>query len=105
LRFSFDFKAKDTYLGVNLDLLYAYHLKLNSDITMTLKPMKNFDRYESVKFIIKKKFIHLRRKYIEFGYINCGYIYLKKNILKSFQKLPFSLENDFINKKINENKY
>ena len=94
----------DTYLGVNLDLLYDYHLNLNSDITMTLKPMKNFDRYGSVKFDNQKKIYSFEeKKYIEFGYINCGYIYLKKEILKCFQiNTPFSLENDFINKKINE---
>jgi D-glycero-alpha-D-manno-heptose 1-phosphate guanylyltransferase len=94
----------DTYLGVNLELLHNYHYNLNSEITITLKPMSNFDRYGSVKFDNQKRIYSFEeKKYIEFGYINCGYIYLKKEILKNFQiNMPFSLEKDFIVNKINE---
>ena len=94
----------DTYLGVNLDVLHNHHFNLNSDITITLKPMNKFDRYGSVKFDNQKKIYSFEeKKYIEFGYINCGYIYLKKEVLKNFPvNVPFSFEEDFIIKKINE---
>ena len=94
----------DTYLGVDLNCLNQYHKKENSDITITLKPMHNFDRYGSVKFNNQNKIYSFEeKKYINFGYINCGYIYLKKEILLKHQiNTPFSFENDFIKDKINQ---
>jgi len=94
----------DTYLGVDLNCLYQYHKKENSDITITLKPMHNFDRYGSVKFDNHNRIYSFEeKKQINFGYINCGYIYLKKDILLMHQiNTPFSFENDFIKLKINQ---
>ncbi len=90
----------DTYLGIDLNCLYQYHIKENLDITITLKPLYNFDRYGSVKFDKEKKILSFDEKQLtDFGYINCGYIYIKKNILNNYPiNSPFSFEKDFINK-------
>lgn len=94
----------DTYLGVDLDSLYQHHLKEESDITITLKPMHNFDRYGSVKFDNHHKIYSFEeKKQIDFGYINCGYIYLRKETMLNYLlNTPFSFENDFIKENINK---
>ena len=94
----------DTYLGVDLDCLYQHHNKENSDITITLKPMYNFDRYGSVKFDNQNKIYSFEeKKHIDFGYINCGYIYLRKKIMLNYLiNTPFSFENDFIKENMNK---
>ncbi len=94
----------DTYFGVNLDLLYTSHFSSNSDITIALKPLNNFDRYGSVKFDDRNRIYSFEeKKFIDFGYINCGYIYLKKEILKKIKlNIPFSFEKDFIITNIND---
>lgn len=94
----------DTYLGVDLNRLYQYHMNEDSDVTITLKPMHNFDRYGSVKFDSNNKIYSFEeKKFIDFGYINCGYIYLKKQIISKYLlNIPFSFENDFIKDNINQ---
>ncbi len=94
----------DTYLGVDLDCLYHYHNKKISDITIALKPMHDFDRYGSVKFDNQNKIYSFDEKtHKDFGYINCGYIYLRKEILlKYLINTPFSFEKDFIKENMNQ---
>ena len=39
----------DTFFDINLNELMENHIKDNNDITLSLKRMKNFDRYGYVK--------------------------------------------------------
>ncbi len=94
----------DTYLGVDLNSLLSYHEGEDADITITLKPMQKFYRYGSVKFDNNNRIYSFEeKKDINFGYINCGYIYLKKKILLSYPiNTAFSFEKEFINLKIDQ---
>ncbi len=93
----------DTFLNINLNTLKKFHNSFGADITIVLKPLYDFERYGSVKFDIDHWITHFEeKKYMDFGYINCGYIYLNKNVLLQYPiGKKFSFEKDFISEKIN----
>jgi D-glycero-alpha-D-manno-heptose 1-phosphate guanylyltransferase len=60
--------------------------------------MENFDRYGVVKFD-ENNIINSfeEKKFQQCGFINCGYIILKKNVLMNMPlNIPFSFEKDFL---------
>ena len=60
--------------------------------------MENFDRYGVVKFdenYVINSFEE--KKFQKRGFINCGYIIIKKNVLMDMPlNMPFSFEKDFL---------
>jgi D-glycero-alpha-D-manno-heptose 1-phosphate guanylyltransferase len=70
----------------------------NSDVTIALKPMFNYNRYGSVKFDDQNNIYSFEEKaQKDFGYINCGYIFLKKEVFAKYLiNRPFSFEEEFI---------
>lgn len=88
----------DTFHNIDLDLLTNYHYSKNSDVTIALKPMNNFNRYGAVEFDKNNQVIKFREKEnMSFGYINTGYIHVKKKVLLDFDiGVPFSFENNFL---------
>ncbi len=89
----------DTYFNVNLKQLCDKHLRLNSDITLSLKPMKDFDRYGSVVALENRIIGFEEKKYLAKGNINGG-VYMFNTTLFDRFELPdrFSFENDFLAK-------
>lgn len=89
----------DTLFYVNLLTLMDKHLIENADITIALKPMRNFDRYGEVKTINDKVIGFEEKGYKEFGNINGGVYIIKTEIFSKFD-LPtkFSFEKDFLEK-------
>lgn len=89
----------DTFFDVDLEKLYDCHLNINSDLTMALKPMKQFDRYGSVTVNGTRVIGFEEKKYKESGNINGG-IYIAKSNIFSNKDLPerFSFESDFMEK-------
>ncbi|MDD5372763.1 MAG: nucleotidyltransferase family protein [Sulfurimonas sp.] len=95
----------DTFFEVDLAELEKTNNKFEADITISLKEMRNFDRYGAVKVEsgIVKKFEE--KKFYHKAYINGGVYMIKKSI---FDKLPtlskFSfeefLENNLSNMKV-----
>jgi D-glycero-alpha-D-manno-heptose 1-phosphate guanylyltransferase len=88
----------DTYFGFDLNKFLNYHIYQNSDISIALKYMVNFDRYGVVKFD-ENNIINSfdEKKFQESGYINCGYIIINKNVLMNMPlNIPFSFEKDFL---------
>ena len=98
----------DTYFDIDLSQMEFLHVKMRSDCTLSLKPMKNYDRYGSVLF--NNEFLisdFIEKKFTTDGYINGGfYLIDKKSFLKySFQEV-FSFEKDFLeNKSIDKKMY
>lgn len=88
----------DTYFGFDLNQFLSYHIDQNSDISIALKYMENFDRYGVVKFDDNTNINSFEeKKFQERGYINCGYIIINKNILMNMPlNIPFSFEKDFL---------
>lgn len=85
----------DTFFDVNLDKLMEFHFLHPSSITLSLKPMQNFDRYGRVIVdnvnhqIIKFE----EKKYCKDGLINGG-VYVINKCEPIFENLPekFSFE-------------
>ena len=44
----------DTYFDVNFNEMMESHLRLNSDVSIAVKKLKNFDRYGTVTFLGNK---------------------------------------------------
>ncbi len=84
----------DTFFNVELKSLLTSHTKYHSDLTLSLKPMQEFDRYGSVAIDADCKVTDFKEKeFVAKGNINGGIYLLNKNIFAAF-KLPkqFSFE-------------
>jgi D-glycero-alpha-D-manno-heptose 1-phosphate guanylyltransferase len=90
----------DTFFNVDINLLFLNHRAFNADLTMALKPMREFSRYGNVVIDSAQRVLKFdEKKYVTTGYINGGFYLLKPVILDKFA-LPdkFSFESDFLEK-------
>ena len=93
----------DTFFNVDLKKLLSKHLSYQSDLTLSLKPMQNFDRYGCVEVDASHKVSSFKEKeFVVQGHINGGIYILNKKILQSLA-LPkvFSFE-EFMQKNMND---
>ena len=93
----------DTFFNVDLKKLLSEHLKHQSALTLSLKPMEKFDRYGSVEINENFKVTNFKEKeFVLNGNINGGIYILNKNIFAPF-KLPnqFSFE-EFMQEHLND---
>ncbi len=90
----------DTLFKVNTRQLGDFHLKNNAECTLTLKPMRNFDRY-GVVLLNKDSYVQsfLEKAYYDEGLINGGVYALN---LSSFRAInfpeKFSFEKEYLEK-------
>jgi len=88
----------DTFFDIDLEDMKNFHLKSCADITISLKKMKNFDRYGSV-ILDKNRVLKFKEKrFVKSGYINGGIYILKTDILKDQEDI-FSLKNIYLKRK------
>lgn len=97
----------DSFFNVDLTELFYFHKKSSGDITLALKPMKEFDRYGMIRIGQKNRIIEfVEKKYQKTGLINGGVYVINKDIFKppllsSFigeGKKAWSFEKDFLEK-------
>lgn len=85
----------DTFFDVNLDKLMEFHSSHSSSITLSLKPMQNFERYGRVIMNeVDQRIVKFEeKKYCKEGLINGG-IYVINKAQPIFKDLPekFSFE-------------
>lgn len=98
----------DTFFDIDIDEMGSLHTKFNSECTLALKPMKNYDRYGSV--IIEKDHSisdFIEKKFTSEGLINGGFYIINKNKFKDhFFNERFSFEKDYLeNKNIDKRIY
>lgn len=88
----------DTYFDVNLNDLSSCHLNENVECTISLKPMKNFNRYGSVEINSTNTISSFKEKqYVESGFINGGvYALNKAKFLEHHFPEKFSFEKDYL---------
>jgi D-glycero-alpha-D-manno-heptose 1-phosphate guanylyltransferase len=88
----------DTYFNVDLKDLSSFHLNENVECTISLKPMKNFDRYGSIEINNTNTITSFKEKqYVESGFINGGvYALNKAKFLQHHFPEKFSFEKDYL---------
>ncbi len=94
----------DTLFETNNNALWTEHIKSNSECTIALKPMQNFERYGAVTIDETHNITAFtEKKYIRQGLINGGVYLLNRNTFNKI-KLPqkFSFEKDFMEKYLNK---
>lgn len=94
----------DTFFRVNTSELEAYHKKQDSDVTLALKPMADFDRYGSVDLDAEDRIVQFNEKqYQKEGLINGGVYFINKSVLEN-PNLPekFSFEKNILEGSLNE---
>jgi D-glycero-alpha-D-manno-heptose 1-phosphate guanylyltransferase len=94
----------DTLFDVNLDYLLSFHKTNAYDLSVTLKPMSNFDRYGTVEIDENNRIINFYEKSKQkVGLINGGVYIANISIFKHFPHTEkFSFERDFLEKMINK---
>lgn len=93
----------DTYFDVNFREMIESHLNLNSDVSIAVKKLQNFDRYGTVTFTEKRISGFFEKKPTTEGFINGG-TYLLNTLKINFEEYQnkFSFEKDFLEIKYNE---
>tara|TARA_B100000315_G_scaffold228118_1_gene236551 strand:+ start:20 stop:709 length:690 start_codon:yes stop_codon:yes gene_type:complete len=92
----------DTYFDVNLTRLYNKHVENNNDLTLSLKPMKNFERYGFVETDSNGQVISFNeKKYCDHGSIDGGIYLINRSIFNSFESRKKFSFNDFIMNNLN----
>ncbi len=94
----------DTFFNVPVDEMYFQHKKNKADLSLALKPMKNFDRYGIVNVTPDNSISGFEEKaFRSEGTINGGVYIIKNTLSKIFpDEEKFSFEKDFLEKKINQ---
>ena len=94
----------DTLYKINVEQLFTFHLQNNSECTLALKPMENFDRYGVVKINKDARITSfLEKRFYNEGLINGGvYIINKSKFLERKLPLKFSFEKEYLESFSNE---
>jgi len=88
----------DTLFDVPLEDMLGFHSQKKSDITLALKPMKDFSRYGTVELSDENRIVNFQERLpVKQGLINGGVYIIKRDLLKEFSFLEkFSFEEDFL---------
>ena len=93
----------DTFFDINLNDLANFYFTNNADICLSLKPLKNFDRYGVVIVDNNNRIKQFEeKKYQKQGLINGGVYALNKNVFDKINKNKFSFEKDIMENFLNE---
>lgn len=90
----------NTFFALNLKAFLDYHNSKNSDLTLALKPMFWYDRYDTIYIDENSKIIGFKEEGLtQSGYINGGVGVLDRNLFSDCElKENFSFEKDFLEK-------
>ena len=87
----------DTYFNVPLGELYAFHKKNHDSLTLSLKKMRDFNRYGTVTVLNDRVMEFEPKKQCREGLINGGVYVLSSNIFEGLSlQRKFSFEEDFL---------
>ena len=95
----------DSFFAVDLNKFMKLHMESRADFTIALKKMYNFDRYGTVTVVEDRIVSFAEKKFCKEGLINGGVYIIKKDLLLS-EQLPraFSLEKDFLEKRVSNSR-
>jgi D-glycero-alpha-D-manno-heptose 1-phosphate guanylyltransferase len=110
-----NFKIKDNFILLNGDSIYLtnlekltnFHLENKSDLTLSLKNIKNPDRYGTVELDLDQRITNFKeKKSIAQGLINCGVYAINPIIFDPLNKEEkFSFEKDVMESFVKTSKY
>lgn len=87
----------DSFFGVDLEALNYLHVKKKAEISISLKPMNDFDRYGSVNVDLYNKILEfVEKKPCVCGLINGGIYVINKHVFDGINISKFSLEKDIL---------
>ncbi|MDR1810170.1 MAG: nucleotidyltransferase family protein [Prevotella sp.] len=91
----------DTFFEVNLQAMQEAHRKKKADISIALKPMRDFDRYGSVKLDADNRITDfIEKKHCALGLINGGVYLIERQLLNNMRLgEKFSFEKDVLENK------
>jgi D-glycero-alpha-D-manno-heptose 1-phosphate guanylyltransferase len=96
----------DTFFNLNIKEFLQFYQDTNSDCSIALTPMHNFDRYGSVTLDNDNNVLEFNeKKHCKKGLINTGILAINKNtFLAKTKNLPqqFSYEKDFLEPNISQ---
>jgi D-glycero-alpha-D-manno-heptose 1-phosphate guanylyltransferase len=96
----------DTFFNLNIKDFVRFYQDTDSDCSIALTPMQNFDRYGSVTLDNHKNVLEFNeKKYCKEGLINTGILLLNRQaFLNKTEHLPqnFSYEKDFLEPNISQ---
>ena len=87
----------DTFFDVDLAALLQTHRETGAEITLTLKPMTDFDRYGTVSVDGDGRITGFHeKKPVKAGLINGGVYAIRKDALRKMPQGPFSFEKEIL---------
>lgn len=93
----------DTYFDVNFLEMAQKHHESGADFTLASREMIDFDRYGALSLTADDRVTSFGEKqYCAHGYINGGIYCMRKDIFADVEQMAFSLEKDFLEKKVDE---
>ncbi|MBZ5497868.1 MAG: nucleotidyltransferase family protein [Acidobacteriia bacterium] len=93
----------DTFFDVDLPRFYEFHRSMRADLTLALKPLRNFERYGTVALDDGRITGFREKKKTAAGLINGGVYLLNRQGIERFVfPEEFSLETDFLEKMADE---
>lgn len=90
----------DTFFDVDIELMAEQHAVNNTEVTLALKPLTEFDRYGTVEISDKLRITKFAEKqFCKQGVINGGIYLMKTNLFEGLNYLDqFSMEQDYFEK-------
>lgn len=92
----------DTYFDIDLAAMGKFHSGQRADLTIAIKNMHDFDRYGTVEVQNNRITSFQEKKFCQDGWINGGVYCLNRLLLTDVPMQRFSLEKDFMEKKVTE---
>ncbi len=93
----------DTYFDVKIESLLGLHLKKQNDITLSLKPMKKFDKYGYVRTNKNGRVVGFEeKKFQENGEIDGGVYIINNNIFQGYKHEETFSFTDYIKNNLNQ---
>ena len=91
----------DTYFDIDFNAMKEEHLRSKADFTIAAYKMRDFDRYGTLEVDGDGRIFRFgEKKYCASGFINGGVYCLRRNLLNDVPQRAFSLEKDFLEKKV-----
>jgi D-glycero-alpha-D-manno-heptose 1-phosphate guanylyltransferase len=90
----------DTFFDIDLDSLLEQYFSTVAEVTLALKPMKDFDRYGSVEMDDEDRIVMFNeKKFLKKGLINGGaYVMHAKGVIQDTETDSFSFEKEVLEK-------